>query len=579
MDYFTRYPFQYGFILFIRLIYILVGENLLIPMYRLVSFGIYSIAMVFTFKLCEQWFDHLFSPCGFLFITLFWYIPIAYTNYVYGFSIGLSCCLIAIYCYYHWIKKDSRKYLLFSLLLLLIAITLKPNYLIVLLAIIVHQLFIHSSIKKKIITIICVGLTIAFQSTGIEFMANVFDSVSVKELVPRSAWILTGAPHFEQSSVPLYDYTLPGYFNGYNSKLELEGRTEESITEQVNKDLGEMIEYIKSNPVSALSFYKDKLLLTWNNSDFLITPFSFVHYFEKTDSLNAVQRSYINSWYPVLLEWSNVGYLLVMVCFLFGVWFYRKDEFCYLFGIIIGAVFVYHFFAETKSSYIYPFITMVLSIAAGGIQRFGAYLDGCLSLKSGKVKLSIFIAFGILVSSLYNPTNVLEPIFECYSDGSNYVQLEVGHYYNIPFTLKEREKIDAFEIRLDNRSPETSISEIIHVAIIDGYGNNYGYYDLNSEAIPSYEWTRMPVSLELSAGEYYLQIFLDSKNTNNSIHLRTGVPYGEFDSLLIDQYPYEYSADIKIMQTKTYPIQFYGMKKVPGFDIMSRQPYAQKHYR
>ena len=580
-NYFARYPFQYGFVLIIRFFYYLFGETVYLSAFKIVAFLMYWVALYFVYKTCEILFAQHFNRTAFLLICSLWFLPIIFCNYVYGFSLGLSFSLIAVYCYFKSLDYTDRFYKILyfigAMVLISVATWLKPNYLLITLAVVVHQLFIRKPIGDKFLNVFVVITVMIGQSMVLNGLAKVLDDVSLDEVIPRSAWVITGGPHFENCSVELTDYTLPGFHNGYDGKLDVD-LPALVIEQQVDRDLKALIDFIIDNPRTTLNFYKDKLLLTWNNSDFLTGSLSFVHYqAQQQIQQNRIQQWFVDEGYPIYYELCNIGYLLLMVCFLVGIWYARKQDSTYFFCILLGGVFVYHLFAETKPSYVYPFVTMMIPMAVYGLSMLGNKICSMTCKKQSRVVGCGYLVIGIVLSFIYDPKTLLKPIYECYSDGSTSVILKSYHYYQIPFYLSNRQTIDAIEIRLEVNNEK---SGILHTALLDDNGDALVYYDVDSDSVPSYGWISIPIDRQIDrdSSELTLQVFVDEQS-NEVFTLHTGNPYGNFPSYRIDGFDQTSVADIKIMQSKWLPIQFYGSEQVPGFDIMSRQPYALKYYQ
>ena len=580
-DYLVQYPYQYGFILFLRLFSLFGSFDK--QAYVFFNLLLYFYAVLYTSKtaliLASKFSNSTASSYNVLILQFLWVIPLILIQYIYGFAVGLSLCHIALYFYIDWCERPkSTKSLVICWILIFVATVLKMNYVMVGLAITVHQVFINKRIILKV-CIVGVGiLVLVFQNLIHPIMINFIEKESMPNRIPISAWLLTGGMQEGIDSINVFDWTLPGHFNGYTALLDLVNNSKADIASEVNADIKNELSYMIENPVHTLKYYRDKVTLTWNTSDLLVTAFAFDPSFDQ-NTLTPIQSWFVNDGYPIFFEIGNIGVFLILFTFLIGLFSLRNNESVYVFPILLVGVFVYHLLFETKAMYVYPYIAMMVPVSACGLSYLTEWFKQFKERTSQTTKIYCiggFIALLGVISLIYNPVTQLDPVYESYTTADVPVSLEQYKYYRIPFELKSSMEVNGFEIQLKREETTEAMVQTIYGNLISSDGTILDSFTISTEQIPSYYWTRILCEWHLSQGEYYIELFTKE---DTDISLIGGLVYGDAKDLLIDNYPLQgISADLKLLSYHTYPINFYGLDHIELVNFMSWQTYAAEAY-
>lgn len=285
-NYLVQYPYQYGYILLIRF-FTIFGDYTILA-FEIFNLIAYLFSVCFAAKSAELICGDNKANNSFYLLQLLWIIPLVLTRYIYGFAIGLSVAHVAIYFYLKWIRDDKNyRNLALFIVLVLIASVIKQNYLLVALAAAVHQLFLKRKIVKKVIFISSILLLVMIQSQINPLLIKVVENRTVPNNIPITGWLLTGGMQEGIVSENVFDFTLPGHFNGYTALLDVESESKDEISQQVSRDISHLVDYMTDNPRHVLDYYRDKVMLTWNSSDFLSLAFAYDPSFDQSTITDA----------------------------------------------------------------------------------------------------------------------------------------------------------------------------------------------------------------------------------------------------------------------------------------------------
>ncbi|MCR5449533.1 MAG: hypothetical protein K6F23_09055 [Solobacterium sp.] len=366
--YFSIYPFQLGMVMFIQLITLFVDK------------GGYMIEQLFNVVLltasfhCELSLMSLLFPDGHQRKTLSLLLLISsqavlMCTFCYGIIPSYSFTIMAICRFVRWSKDQSAKNLILSLLFLTLAVILKQNAMIVMIAVCVI-LFCMSVRQKKIRLLLYIVPFIILPVFSNRLVISYYErtcDVELGEGLNMSNWFVLGA-----SEGPMYF----GWDNAYVPQLRKQTGDNIPLMNEISEGRAkEVINGMKKDPVSALRKYHWK-----NTSQWAETTYQSIWISRVKQHLNLLGSGYriVYDHEGTICRIMDHTAQFVYVFFLIGLLILVKRNYDHrmpeetvlamdLFALIIMGGLIYHTFFEAKSQYILIYYLYMLPVAALGI--------------------------------------------------------------------------------------------------------------------------------------------------------------------------------------------------------------------
>lgn len=410
MGYMQRFPFQYAYVLFIR-IYLSLFNNNAETLMKLTQIIIYAISNVFVIK--TIFLKKRATEAGYLFILLLiiWPMPILMCNYLYGFSLGLSFTQIAIYYFFKGCSTKSFKRIMVSVIIQIIAVIFKENFKLIFIVMILYYLMTCNGkfVKNLLCTsVLILGMLITTPVNQIT--AYAIDKVSLSSGESLLYYTVMGGVKTGEEKLVTRAETIPGAFDGYVSAWDYSA-TDNSKNDQIMKeDLNSQFTYFIQNPSKSWNFYSNKFLTTFNDCDYMLK--TYLNSYNADFERNALEKSLDNGNLAIAVDVSGNLFTLLLFIGLVGTLysFNRRAVFYHL--IILGG-FAYLMLLETKSFYFYPFLTLAMPMAAIGLQAVSTRFESISFKEISKQKkgLIAFVLIGIVVVGIfYSKQNMLKPM-------------------------------------------------------------------------------------------------------------------------------------------------------------------------
>lgn len=365
--YVGKYPHQLGIITFIRIFSWLTGS---FDWHNFQFFNLYMLPVMIT----SGYFIVKELTCGkkgtrllYLIGMLLCFPMYVYVPYVYGEISSTALVLAAVWALLSGFRKFQWYKPVLVGALLALAIQLRKNTLICLIAIILVVL-IHTILNKKykcIAFLVAVVLFPLVTQAGIDALYKPHE-VQEEYGVPSSLHIAMGLNDISEMG--------PGWYDGFNVDTYIyEAQADVAISKEIAKEhIKERLGFMWNNKAYAANFYKTKCLSQWNDPLYLSLKMSSGGV---TESEGLVYDIYFGNARNVVLAYSNVYqlviYLLVFIVCLLGI-LERKENYDVSFYILLIAVFGGFLFSllwEAKSRYIFPYFMFMIPYAAIGLDR------------------------------------------------------------------------------------------------------------------------------------------------------------------------------------------------------------------
>ena len=519
--YFTKSPYQIGFVLYLALFKLVFG-SFSVTAIQLFQITLFSIANTALFKISSMITKRdIIKP--FLLLSFLWIIPIEFNLYIYGISLGLSLAIFSIYYTFKYIDSDKTKDFMLSLLFVSVATFIKPNFLILFITYLLFYIFIYkNTILKKVILSIIVAIVLLFSNNSYAMVSKLAFNYDIPKGLPKTSWLAMASldnPHENHSIYALYT---PGFYNGYiDDRTETSEQAYEIYLNQDIDQLAHSLELGLDNPHLALKFYYYKTAFTWAFNDFFVISELFNYDQEQPTFIKFNKSRFGES----LIDFFISGTLLVIfigaLCFLLSNDYDSKALILIIY--FIGG-FLFHLIFETRPSYVYPYISALIPLAVIGIdinqEKMYHTLSNYKFILIGVIALSVGVNYFINVyenfekESYYNFETGAQLI-----DSNIFLQFEFN-------TNNVNNPIDSFEIYATGDLKNTPLIAHIESSNIDAYIKNDAVIN-NDNA--HYRFDLSNLSIQQNAS-YKVTLFLDKDRYNTQNASEVIIPYGNSDS-------------------------------------------------
>lgn len=363
--YFQNYSFQLGYVLFNEIIMRITGKvTPIVNMMFLEVYNAFFLAVINVFILLIN--DKLFEDKRVNNITVMFLAlsiaPIISCSFIYGIYPGMMFAVIALYCEIRYLKDDKLVFGILSVLSITMAVMIKSNYLIWLIAI-VAICFVKLWRRKKYVfdimfIILAVGLSLSVQP-AVKSLYEKRSGVDLGEAVPYTSWIAMGLN--ESDLAPgwynLY-YTLTNFENSNFDAKEASSRSMEEIKVR--------LKHFVKNPQYANDFFYLKVVSQWNDTAYQSIWNNVVRY--QYDKKGKVSDWVCNAGKTKVKKYMDYLAQLIFFAFVVGcLHILKKRKFIYAaFPLVFIGGFMYQFISEGKSQYIIPYFIVMTGFAAYG---------------------------------------------------------------------------------------------------------------------------------------------------------------------------------------------------------------------
>lgn len=288
-----------------------------------------------------------------------------YSTFVYGLIPGLFFSLAAIFFLLKFLKTQKWYFGVLMSLGLALAVIMKSNYLIFVIAVSII-LIIKAVSGRKWVCFLYVFLTLAgFMSlnTVAQKTYEVRTGIEFGDTIPNSAYLAMGMQE---------GHMAPGWFNGFNHVTYRKNGYNEQITDEISKEyIVERLGEFASDPVGCLNFYYHKIVSQWNEVTYECFWISNNDGGHSRELSPLVQNLYTGKLHTMAEAVMNLYQFLMFAGTLCFAWYLRKNSDAskmILLLCILGGFF-FHILWEGKSQYIISYFPLMLPCAAMGIGK------------------------------------------------------------------------------------------------------------------------------------------------------------------------------------------------------------------
>lgn len=365
-QYFKYFPFQLGYVLFNELLlrFILLFKRpetfMIFEVFNALFLAIInSFVVLINHRIFK---DENVTKLTAVILALS-VAPMISCTFVYGILPGMMFAVIAIYCELRWLQDNRYIFAILSICCIAIAVLIKSNYLIWLIALVLMAGILMFRRKKyfcdSLLIVLAITLSLSMQPS-VKKLYEYRSGIDLGDSIPYTSWIAMGLN--ESAWAPGWynkNYTISN-FN--HSDCDAKTASQRSMNE-----IKERIKYFVENPQYANDFFYLKTVSQWNDTTYQSIWNNVVRdqYKEKNSFANWV------CYTGVTHVRRYIDYLTQFVFFAFFagcVFAIRDKKFLYLWmPLIFLGGFLYHLISEGKSQYIMPYYILMSGFSAYGI--------------------------------------------------------------------------------------------------------------------------------------------------------------------------------------------------------------------
>ncbi len=381
-SYLSYYPQQLGLVAFYEII-IRLWNLLTIPyaahyIIQCINVGMACVIVYFQYKTtCLLSHDNDSAAVCYLFLAMLNAPLIFYTSFIYGEIPSFAFLSGGIYLLLKYFEGENlfsrRKflYLAGSLPMLTLAVALRKNSLIVIIAVVLIVLWEWLRQRKAclllygaLLTACCLTILPAIQHMYEYRAGNVLSTG-----VPAISYVAMGMQESSRGN---------GWYNGFNFYTYESSHLDTAVTAQESKAaIRESLSAFRTDPGYAFRFYGDKFLSQWTDGSYFCRQATLTH----TDARREiVETLYTGKLATPFIHYCNIYQLLVyggsLICLL--VLWRRKTgatapESAAKLPFYVGMIavlggFLFHMIWEANSRYILPYFLLLLPYAAQGLE-------------------------------------------------------------------------------------------------------------------------------------------------------------------------------------------------------------------
>lgn len=369
--YFRNYSYQLGYVLFneifirIALIFGEVTDLIFLQILNVVLLALTNVGMLLINS--EIFSDKRVSQVSF-FLLLFSIQPILTCSFLYGLIPGITFAVWAVYTEILFLKKSKIFYAIISVVCIAMAIMIKSNNMIVLVAMMILAFTKLGSVRKVLFSLLYMVLCVSLSMSVAPTVKTFYEHRSGQQLgdsIPYIAWISMGMcePSWAGLAQGWYNYgaTLTTF---ENNDFDAEKTSKASIGQ-----IKEHIRYFMENPQYARDFYYNKFVSQWNET-------TYQSVWNNTVRLQYRDKGKISAWVcdrekgrPAVERCMDIYTQFIFAAVFFGMFvcFKDKDMLKLIFPLIILGGLLYHLLSEAKSQYSIPYFILMTGFAAYGI--------------------------------------------------------------------------------------------------------------------------------------------------------------------------------------------------------------------
>lgn len=294
------------------------------------------------------------------------FVPVLLFNlFVYGVLPMLLLCVLAMRCFARYTRTGERRFGVLYALLIGGAAVLKPNAMIVMLALVICAA-VHALQRRDGFALLCAALSAVLSMALPALVVRLYEARAGVTLAPDTSMLLRLAMGMQDSMIAA------GWYNGVIEEYWPLSVTPEAEKAAALQMLAARLQEFAADPAGAWAFFREKCLTQWAEPSYDILWYGaackkagrfngLAHLiFRDGSGVRAVLAGYMNAFQLAAYELALIGTTGVL----------REKEWGaaqLMLPVAILGGFLYHMLFEAKSQYIYPYMLLLLPLATRGL--------------------------------------------------------------------------------------------------------------------------------------------------------------------------------------------------------------------
>ena len=294
------------------------------------------------------------------------FVPMLLFNmFVYGVLPMLLLCVLAMRCFARYARTGERRFGVLYALLIGAAAALKPNAMIVMLALLICAA-VHALQRKDGFLLLCAALSAVLCFALPAGVIRLYELRAGVTLAPDTGMLLRLAMGMQDSMIAA------GWYNGVIEEYWPLSVTPEMEKAAALEMLAARLREFAADPAGAWAFFKEKCLTQWAEPSYDILWYGAVC--GKSGRFNGLAHAIFRDGSPVralLAGYMNIfqqaAYVLALIGTCGMIREKRIEAVQLMLPVTVLGGFLYHMLFEAKSQYIYPYMLLLLPLAAAGM--------------------------------------------------------------------------------------------------------------------------------------------------------------------------------------------------------------------
>ena len=395
-SYLSYYPQQIGLVAF---------YELLIRFWKLLPFSLPAyhfikcvnvlfscVILLFQYKTVHLLWQNERTDCIYLTLAGVFLPFLMYPSFVYGEIPSFAAASIGFYClgrlFWSLTSDTTAKnkapgiqkpllYLFSATVFLTLAVMLRKNSLIFIIAAVLAAFFQWLRERKPLLLVFALVCTICSLSILplVQKTYEIRAHSTLKSGVPAISYLAMGMQESSRGN---------GWYNGFNfNTYQSTGMDTEETAALSRAAIGERLQYFRENPKAFAAFYAGKLLSQWADGTYACRQATLATFGGRSSFFDSLYAGDASSY---VIDYCNAFQnLFYLGAFLFFVWDIRKNRrkensplglFLYLGIIAVMGGFLFHIAWEANSRYIFLYAMLLLPYGARGLYLSGRYISG-----------------------------------------------------------------------------------------------------------------------------------------------------------------------------------------------------------
>lgn len=363
--YLYYYPSQLGLAAYEELIFRIVGKGAAgIRALQLLNVAGMAVGLIAGCGIVRQLFGKPQVQAYFLLLYGTCFPFLLYSVFIYGDVLGTVLSLTAVWQLLRYHKEGKKSGFWLMLLSISIAVVIRNNSLIAVIACIcvLGVLAVSRKTGKYFLGILLLIAVLFGSSRGLKALYEARSGLKIHDGVPAILWIAMGMQEGDKEA---------GWYNGYSmyTYQDICGYDGEAASKLGKEEICSRAKEFLKNPVYAADFYGRKLTSQWNEPTYGCFIMTLAAEEERGELTQAL---FFGGLHQFLLAFMDSYQLFIYAMVLLLLLRSRKKEEPLenhiLLIIIIGGV-LFHLLWEAKSRYVLPYFVMMLPLAAGGLYQ------------------------------------------------------------------------------------------------------------------------------------------------------------------------------------------------------------------